>query len=81
MTGLSRDKIDNLIPNPELSYEQIKVNWKYPVTSDFYIKVGSTEISGKEPPSNAEVYVKQYTDFILNEDGQKIPVEVTIKVW
>lgn len=86
LTGLSQDKIDNLISNPEINYNIIKTNWKYPETSDFNITVNLKghifEISsGKESPSNAEVYVKQYTDFILDKDGEKIPATVTIKAW
>ena len=83
LTGLSEDKIDNL---DNYDYEQLKTDWKYPITSDFNITVNLEghiyEISsGKEPPSNANVYVKQYTDFVLNKDGQKISALVTIKAW
>lgn len=83
LTGLSQDKIDIL---KNYNYDQLKIDWKYPITSDFNITINLEghiyEVSsGKAPASNAEVYVKQYTDFILEEDGEKIPAMVTIKAW
>ncbi|MBU0963407.1 MAG: hypothetical protein KKD48_05890, partial [Nanoarchaeota archaeon] len=82
LTGLSQDKIDSLDAKP---YEQLKEELNYPLTNDFNITINngaSNEISsGRAPPTNANVYVKQFTDFILEDTGEKVPVTVTIKVW
>jgi len=60
----------------------------YPNTREFaitiYNKDGTTAYSystAGEPPVNINVYVKQWGDWILNNDGTTIPVTVNIRAW
>ncbi|MEW6063089.1 MAG: hypothetical protein AB1571_01830 [Nanoarchaeota archaeon] len=60
----------------------------YPSTREFsitiYNKDGSTAYSystAGEPPINVNVYVKQWSDWILNKDGTNMPVTVNIRAW
>jgi hypothetical protein len=33
------------------------------------------------PSANANVYVRQFNNFILTDDGTRIPVKVRISTW
>jgi len=70
-------------------YECIKENWGYPANKDFKIRIYKT--NSQTPiaefpkqtiiPSNVDVYSKQFSTFILNEDGLRQAVTVNILVW
>lgn len=81
LTGLSDLRISGLVTNANEDYEKLKTKLNYPITNDFTILVDGLAIHDVVPPSNANVYVRQFTDFILKNTGEKIPVTVTIKVW
>ena len=86
ITGLSEDKIQALADAATTDYEQLKKDLNYPLTNDFIIEIdkdGSiTAINEKiAPPSNANVYVRQFPEFILDESGERTPVILRIKVW
>lgn len=69
-------------------YECVKLYWGYPSTKEFKIKVYTPDQKPvaefpKEPiiPTNVNVYSRQYNSFILNDDGLKKPVIISILVW
>ena len=33
------------------------------------------------PPANVNVFSRRFSDFILNDEGELIPVIVTLQVW
>lgn len=84
LKGLSIKKISYL--QTEYNYNKLKTDWNYPETNDFNITININnekhEISGKRaPPGNANVYVKQFTEFILGDKGEQIPATVIISAW
>jgi len=59
--------------------EGIKVDWKFPRSNDFNIKLGEIGI-GKEPPENVNVFSKVVRKDVF-ENGEIVKRDVMIKVW
>ncbi len=85
LTGLSETKIQKLVDASITDYEKLKKDLNYPITNDFNITVSdgthNFEISKVAPPSNANVYVRQFPEFILKDNGERVPVTLKIEVW
>ncbi len=67
-------------------YECVKKLWGFPEVKDFKIELYTKEKiaefpKGVEPPADANVYTKNYNDFILSDDGKKIPATINLMVW
>ena len=74
------------------TYDCLKEKWKFPLSKEFKIKIQSLPI-GKppnidqsfpdeiSPPSNINIFVRQFNSFLLTEDGTRIPVKITISTW
>lgn len=69
-------------------YACVKEKWGYPQVKDFQVQIFSNAIPGLNLvfnnvviPPEATVRVKQVNSFIVTEEGLKVPVTVSIKVW
>lgn len=67
-------------------YECVKILWGFPEVKDFKIEIYEKEKIAEfpkniEPPDDANVYTRNFNDFILSDDGKKIPVTVNLMVW
>lgn len=73
----------------DLDYEEIKDKWNFPEGADFWIKInyldeekGELQPFGNENPyEQANVYVREWSDYILNEDGTKDAIKINMAVW
>ncbi len=84
---------DVIEDNCEKGYECVKKLWGFPQSKEFEIKIDSIPESSEEAidfgrfpedsikPSNVNIFVRSYNDYILTYDGTKIPVKVTISTW
>ncbi|GEM_PF-5908063 len=95
--GISLKKYEAIVPGnvgatpcAGREYECLKEKWGYPLVKDFRIDMFNTDlgISFTVPKTamntdrtKATVRVRQFNDFILTEEGLKVPVTVSIKVW
>ncbi len=78
----------------EKGYDCFKKSIGFPESRDFHIHIFSPDLdvaSGAEsidiafpqipPPLEADIRTRQFNTFILNEDGIKVPVVVSLAVW
>lgn len=61
-----------------MEYDTIKENWNFP--RDFSITINDEKIGG-EPYENANVFVREWNDFEVNEKGERKEVKISVKVW
>ena len=68
-----------------VSYGALKNKLKYPNEKanekDFILSLNDNEIKNKEPPQGVNIYVKEWDDFYVDENGERAGVKVSIKVW
>ena len=85
------------INNCGTGYECLKQKWGFPTSKEFKINIevlglnpGQTlpqnintefPMNGINPPSNVNVYVRNFNTFILTDDGTQIPIKMNIKIW
>ncbi len=97
VNGISTKKYGKIVPTEsggksctDREYECLKEKWGYPLVKDFRIDIFNTDVGiSLTVPKNAmdtnrtqaAVRVRQFNDFILTEEGLKVPVTVSIKVW
>ena len=67
-------------------YECVKKLWGYPEVKEFKIEIYEKDKiaefpKGVEPPDNANVFTRNFNDFILSDDGKKTSVTVNFMVW
>ncbi len=80
--GISEKAINSL------DYEDLKDKWKFPQGADFQVAINNIE-TGEEifrldvetPYEQANVYVREWSDYILTEDGGKEAVKINMAVW
>lgn len=63
------------------NYTEIKKKWDFPESSGFSITVDDNEVIGGEPYEEADVFVKEWTDLEVDNDGEREEIKVNIKVW
>ena len=76
-----------------LGYDCVKTKWGFPASKEFNIKLENLPTARPTPrinytfpersivPTNVNVFVRQFNDFVLTDDGTRIPVSVRITVW
>lgn len=74
-------------------YECIKEKWGFPASKEFVIYIENlpsvrptpriyyTFPKSLTPPENVNVFVRQFNDFVITDDGTRIPVSVRIIMW
>ncbi len=69
------------------AYECVKAKWGFPGAKDFRIDMFTQlqepllTVNDFPVPTEAVVRVRQVNTFVLTEEGLKVPVTVSIKVW
>ena len=97
MNGVSLFKLSELKnvncgpPSNLRGYDCVKELWGYPSSRDFRIDVStplgaSTTIQATFPqslplPQGINVFARQFNSFVLTDEGERIPVQVSIKIW
>ena len=83
-TGLSLVKIN---ATNQTEYSALKKQWGFPNSRELSFMVlnasGSViyDYSPEKPPSTANVYVKEWHDYILDKYGAKTRYKIRVKVW
>ena len=70
--------------NGDLNYKQIKAKWGFPDSQNFNIEIKGTQnfkFDRIKPADNSDVYVRQISDYILNDNGELEPVTIRIVTW
>lgn len=62
-------------------YETVKEDWNFPESRDFSISVNKGEIIGGKPYEQANVFVREWSDWEVKENGERKEVKVNINVW
>lgn len=87
--GISVRNLTNL----NQDFESLKVSWNLPLNKDFSILLANTSklqyakeeviffYNYSDPFEQADVFVKEWRDFILNKNGQLDPVIMNIRIW
>lgn len=73
-TGL----FSSLIGKP---YNEIKDDWNYPEKKDFFVNINDNWFIGEEPLTEKKINVLTFTNFFLNEKGEKERAIITISTW
>ena len=92
LRGLSTYKFSKLnkdsCNNGLKGYECIKEKWGFPQSKEFKIDIYTIDQHNsisfpddKLLPVNANVFARQFNTFVLTDDGLRVPVLVSIKVW
>ncbi len=88
-SGLKESNLLMLSLNPIVSYSQKKNDWNFPETRDFSVSLdylnGSSQIDLIKPgyplPESLNIFVKELSIPILNQDASRTPAKINIKVW
>jgi len=72
-----------------LDYDDLKEEWRFPTGADFWIRIKYIDetkgelppFGSEEPYEQANVYVREWSDYILNEDGTKEAIKINMAVW
>jgi len=82
--GLSYNKTESLEPD----YEKLKEQWNFPSQRDFSIKVYNfssiypmIDYTHVNPPKEKNIYVRQWSTWLLNNNSIQTPVWINIQVW
>ncbi len=80
--GVSEDKFKEISQD----YNKLKIDWRYPKLKDFSITIYDEKeiilsLNDVQPSENLNIYVLQWSDFILYNDTTKKPVTVNVKAW
>ena len=83
LIGLSNDFLVSLKNTP---YGEVKDEWNYPLANDFAIYIYNLDGDlihkiGAEEPTNLNVFVNQFRDFMLSEDGNLEEITVSLRAW
>ena len=62
-------------------YENLKKKWVYPESRDFGIYINNELFLGKKPSSQVSVFVKEWKTWILDEDGDKEEILISMRVY
>ncbi len=72
----------------DLDYDDIKIKWKFPEGAEFWIKIKDMEtkdeifsLGDDNPYEQADVYVREWGDYILSEKGIKTAIKINAGVW
>jgi len=65
----------------EKGYDVIKERWTFPESRDFSIYIDGDQILGGKPYENANIYVREWEDWYVYDDGERKPVKVSINIW
>lgn len=82
LIGISEDNFEELSKD----YNKLKADWRYPKLKDFSITISDNNevllsLNSVQPPENVNIYVLQWSDFILYNDTTKKSVTVNVKAW
>jgi hypothetical protein len=84
-TGLNLQSVLNL---KNKNYENLKQEWKYPLTRDFILNLyylNGSYIPLTAPsyiaPAEANIFVKEVNTAILNPDGTREQVIINMQIW
>lgn len=77
--GINSIKLDGL----KGKYDDKKLEWGFPLINDFAIYRDDIEepIIGKPPLGQRNIFAQEMKDFIVTEDGGRVPVSVKIFAW
>jgi hypothetical protein len=89
LKGLSIGKLNNFmspfLPCDSLTYANLKQSLSYPEKREFILKIDSTyytfDCGVKIPDDSDNVYAMTWSDHILEENGLKESVTVSLRVW
>ncbi len=69
-------------------YQAVKSAWHFPLSKEFNIEIKKIEdqsillnFPGNTPTSDVKVFVINYNDNVIQDEGTKTPVLVTLKTW
>ncbi|HLC86523.1 MAG TPA: hypothetical protein VJG30_04520 [Candidatus Nanoarchaeia archaeon] len=72
-------------------YECVKEKWGFPSSKEFRIDITTPPDASKKisarfpreviPPPNINIFARQFNSFVLTDEGEKIPVQVSVKIW
>ena len=82
LIGISENKFKELSKD----YNKLKADWRYPKLKDFSIRVSDNKevllsLNQVTPPEDVNIYVLQWSDFILYNDTTKKLVTVNVRAW
>lgn len=64
------------------NYENLKIDWDYPKQKDFAIYVNEEKITNSpEPYQQANVFVKEYKDWYVEEDADRVLIKINLRAW
>ena len=69
------------INKKNLIYENLKKDLNYPENKDFILKLNNKEIGSEKSSQGVNVYVKEWNDFYVDENGNREGVKVSITIW
>ncbi|MDD5133596.1 MAG: hypothetical protein PHD81_00455 [Candidatus Nanoarchaeia archaeon] len=77
--GNCGDKIDVLFNK---NYADVKTEWNFPPNKEFSIQIENRKFpQNLVPPTSADVFVRQIPNYLLKQNGELIPVTITIIAW
>lgn len=62
-------------------YNKLKKSWNFPFANDFAIYVNNQKVIGPDPPNNINIFVNQFRDFMIDENGDLQEVLVSLRAW
>jgi len=64
-------------------YDDLRGEWNYPLANDFAIYVNDEKFPSGAPdaPGNINIFVSQYRDFIVDDEGNLTEVVVSLRAW
>ena len=63
------------------NYNTLKNKLNYPENKDFILKLNEEVRKSKDPSQGVNIYVKEWDDFYVDENGNRESVKVSITVW
>lgn len=87
--GISQKIINDLKTQADMnldSYNDLKISYGFPITKEFSVHLiypDNTifDFQPMKPEIDANIFVREWSDFILNDNGLRDPVIVNIRVW
>lgn len=81
--GINSDWLVALRQKGELEggYDAVKDDWKFPGSRDFSISKDGNKIIGGKPYEQANIFVREWSDWEVKKNGEKVKVRVNIQIW